>query len=47
MSKGGSKIVRRSSISGRFVTKAYVAKHPRTTETEHRGGRTPPKKPKR
>lgn len=26
--------VRRSSVSGKFVTKGYVKKHPKTTQTE-------------
>lgn len=26
--------IRRSSVTGRIVTKAYAKKHPRTTETE-------------
>ena len=28
--------IRRSSETGRFVSKAYLLKHPRTTETENR-----------
>jgi hypothetical protein len=29
-------ILDRSAISGRFVSREYVNKHPRTTVTEHR-----------
>jgi hypothetical protein len=34
MSRRARKTVARSSISGRFVRKAYAKKHPRTTEVE-------------
>jgi hypothetical protein len=47
MAKGGSKIVRRSAISGQFVNKATVKANPRTTETEHRPSKSPSKPPKR
>jgi hypothetical protein len=47
MAKGGTKIVRRNSDNGKFVSKEYVKAHPKTTETEHRPTkRTPPKKPR-
>ena len=32
--KKGSQTVHRSSVSGKFVTKEYADKHPRTTEAE-------------
>jgi hypothetical protein len=47
MAKGGTKIVRRNSDSGRFVTKEYVKSHPKTTETEHRPARKPSSSPKK
>ena len=34
----------RSAVDGKFVTKKYAEKHPRTTEKEH--NKTPPKKKK-
>jgi len=47
MAKGGNKVVRRSSISGKFVSKQEVKRHPATTETEHRRGKpNPPKRTK-
>lgn len=42
MAKGGTKIVRRNSEDGRFVSKEYVKNHPKTTETEHRPTKRPP-----
>jgi len=33
--KTNKKEVSRSSISGRFVTKDYALRHPKTTEIEH------------
>jgi hypothetical protein len=47
MAKGGTKIVRRNSDSGRFVTKEYVKAHPKTTETEHRPTKSSPPKRKK
>lgn len=32
--KAAKRTVRRSSVTGKFVTKKYAAKHKRTTETE-------------
>jgi len=34
MTKAQTRKVGRSSISGRFVSKNFVKKHPKTTETE-------------
>lgn len=31
----------RDAVDGRFVTREYVKRHPRTTETEHRIKRRP------
>jgi hypothetical protein len=44
----GSKTIHRSAVTGRIVTAAYAAAHPKTTETEHRPARRPsaPKKGK-
>jgi hypothetical protein len=36
MAKKPTIVVNRNSVNGRFVTPAYVQRHPRTTETEHR-----------
>jgi hypothetical protein len=38
-----TRTVRRSAVSGRFVTKGYTRSHPSTTEKEHRptGGKKP------
>ena len=35
--KGGSKPQPQSADTGRFVTKAYADKHPKTTFTEKKG----------
>ena len=35
----------RNSQTGRFVTKEYVEKHPKKTETEHNPRHTPSSKP--
>ena len=35
----------RNSETGRFVTKEYVKKHPKKTETEHNPVRNPPPSP--
>ena len=32
--KSGTKKVHRSAVTGRFVSKKYVEKHPKTTVTE-------------
>jgi hypothetical protein len=34
----------RNSKTGKFVTKEYVEKHPKKTETEHNPRHTPPSK---
>jgi len=44
-SKGSTKTIHRSSVTGRIVTGKYAATHPRTTETE-RVHVPPPKKDK-
>jgi hypothetical protein len=36
--------INRSAVTGKFVTPQYAAKHPRTTETEHRPAPSAPKK---
>jgi hypothetical protein len=33
--KGPTKVVHRSSVTGRMVTEKYADAHPRTTETQH------------
>lgn len=38
-----ARTIRRSSVTGRIVTKQYADKHPRTTETER--VRVPSRKP--
>jgi hypothetical protein len=45
-SNGTKKTIRRSSITGRIVTAAYAATHPKTTETERVRVSPPPKKNK-
>jgi hypothetical protein len=37
----------RSAVDGRFVSREYVKKHPRTTVTEHRKKRRSKGSPKR
>jgi hypothetical protein len=44
--KGPTKVVHRSSVTGRLVTGKYADTHPRTTETQHVHIHTPKKKGK-
>jgi hypothetical protein len=44
--KGPTKIVHRSSVTGRLVTGKFAGSHPRTTETQHVHVQPPKKKGK-
>jgi hypothetical protein len=44
--KGPTKVVHRSSVTGRLVTEKYADAHPRTTEKQHVHVAPPPKKGK-
>jgi hypothetical protein len=41
MARSSSRGHARSAITGRYVTKATAARHPRTTVTEHGGNNSP------